>query len=1353
MGRSEEKTPANSSSTSSAESLKTLPEEPPSYVVGIGASAGGLEALERLFDKMPVDTGMAFFVVQHLSPDFKSLMNELLARWTNIPICAAREAMQVAANTIYLMPPKKEMIISDGKLLLTDKGPSDELTLPIDQFFRSLARDAGSRAIAVVLSGTGSDGSRGLRDVHEAGGLVVVQSEDTAKFDGMPRSAVESGVVDLVLAPEEIPAALLKHIKHPHAQQTADPADSDSNAMTPVFRLLRDAYGIDFSCYKPTTVSRRTERRLELIRAANLESYVERLRADRKELDALYHDLLIGVTGFFRDDDAFRSLEQNVLPNLLKNLSEEDEFRVWVAGCATGEEAYSLAILIHEQMEKLGRPCHAKIFATDVHRTSLDAASVGMYDEKAVAGVSPSRLKKYFSRNGDGYQVSSDLRQMVVFAPHNITKDAPFTRLDLVTCRNLLIYLNPAVQKKALYLFHFGLKTGGVLFLGPSESPGEIANEFDVVDQHWKIFRKRRDVRLPADMRLPLFSGYEAPARGGALGTTRTAERQMNELLTALVEQSIPPGVLLNPQREIIHAFGDATRFLRLRKGRPSLDVLELLDDDLKVAVAGAIHQAARKRTKVVFSGVRTQTDEGQQCINVTAMPVNTDRGGASCTLVSFENSELPVATRGAPTDLDLAEASRDHVEALETELRYTKENLQATIEELEASNEELQATNEEMLASNEELQSTNEELHSVNEELYTVNAEYQKKITELTELTNDINNLLVSTEVHTIFLDEELSIRKFTPKMAEVFNLIPADIGRRIDGFMHTIECDDLQHKLSNVLTRGKRYEEEVRNKAGDEFLMRIVPYRGDTERSGVVMTLIDVTSVKEAEARFRKSVEAAPSGMVMAGRSGQITLLNSEIERMFGYQRDELLGQPIEVLMPERFRQRHVGYRQDYFQHPRLRPMGAGLELWGLRKDGSEFPLDVRLSPIGTPGGISVLAAIVDVTDRKRLESSLRNQVVQRDRFLATLSHELRNPMAAILTAASILNRVTDDAPETAGPCGVIRRQASQIATLLDDLLDVSRVTQDKINLRREVTDLTLLGKEAIEAVAPLLPAHGHDVHLEISDAPLWSNVDRSRLLQIIENLLTNAIKYTPDRGNITLTLAREYQQATIRVRDNGRGIAPELLDSIFDMFVQSDDTLDRSEGGMGVGLTLVRSLVALHNGTIEAHSPGVGQGSEFVVRLPLTTKRPQRESLADAQHDPEDLRIVLVEDSDDAREMLAALLSFEGYQVQTASNGKDGFELIMQQRPDVALLDIGLPDLDGYQIARRVREQLLKDEIHLIALTGYGRAEDHEAVLEAGFDEHLVKPVNMQDLKAALGKAVKPLPIRSLKSTEAK
>ncbi len=1302
----------------------------PSYVVGIGASAGGLEALERLFQGMPSDTGMAFVVVQHLSPDFRSLMDEVLSRWTKMKVRTVEDQLPVVANTIFLMPPKTEMIISDGKLLLTARERSEELRLPIDQFFRSLARDFQSRSVAIVLSGTGSDGSRGLRDVHEAGGLVLVQSPETAKFDGMPKSAIETDQVDQTISPEEMPGALLRHIRHPAAEFLDD---ETKNAMTVVFSSLRKAFGIDFSFYKPSTVARRTDHRVQMKRVADLNEYVAILQEDKDELDALYRDLLIGVTSFFRDAEAFAILEKEILPSLISGLKEDEEFRVWVAGCATGEEAYSFAMLLHEQIRNSEKRIQGKVFATDVHARSLEKAAVGLYSVESVASIGESRLREYFIRTHDGYRVTPELRNMVVFAQHNIIKDAPFTRMNLISCRNLLIYLVNSAQNKAISLFHFGLKTGGILFLGPSEGPGDLSTEFQSINSHWKLYRKHRDAKLPPDLRLPLSTG---PSSTHLISPNATRDTLLVDVFSQALERTLPPSVLIDSNLQILHTFGDASQYLKLRKGTPSLSLMDMLNDDLRVAVGAALHRAARDKNAVTLNNVKVQVVDSESFLNVTVSPLAATRRSGAHTLVCFEVVEppKPLAVQGA--DLNLTETARDHIESLEIELRFTKENLQATIEELETSNEELQATNEELLASNEELQSTNEELHSVNEELYTVNAEYQKKIEELTELTHDMDNLLASTDVHTIFLDDQLCIRRFTPRMAEVFSLIDSDIGRRIHGFMHSIRCVDLAAKLEKVLVERQHYEDEVQNAEGESYLMRILPYKGDPGKSGVVMTLIDITSLKELETRFANAMEVSPNGMLMVCSRGSITQVNTELERIFGYEQGELIGKSLEILIGEDNSQRHKELRQEYFRNPFvLRRMGVQPYVWGQRKDGKRIPLSIQVRPITTPNGRQAIASVADVSQHQELEESLREQVQQRDRFLATLSHELRNPMGAILSAASLLSTAGIQSKEVMRPCNVIQRQASQMALLLDDLLDVARLTQGKIELRLEVVDLVKLCMESIEAVQPLISNHKHKITTRFPGEPVWVHVDRVRILQVVENLLTNAIKYTDDMGRIQIALTQEDEHAILRVLDNGRGMSTELIGSIFDMFVQSDQTIDRSEGGMGVGLTLVRSLVEMHHGSVEATSDGPGKGSLFTLRLPLTQERPPLNESNDSGTSMASRRIVLVEDDNDAREMLKELLILQGHQILADSdNGLDGFEAIIKTRPDVAILDVGLPKMDGYQLATKLRHEL-GQSIELIALTGYGRKEDHDSVIQAGFDRHLVKPVDVPQLMEML------------------
>ncbi len=1182
----------------------------PAYVVGVGASAGGLEALEHLFGGMPTDTGMAFVVVQHLSPDFKSQMAELLGRWTHLHIRTAAHDEPIAPNTIYLMPPNHEMIISGGRLLLKER--SQELTLPIDLFLRSLAQDVGSRAVAIVLSGTGSDGSRGVRAVQAAGGLVVVQSENSAKFDGMPKSAIQTGAVDLILPPEEIPAALLRHLAGTGVLPThGDDSEAvKEGGMQAVLELLREGYGIDFTCYKPSTITRRTERRLQLNRSADLSEYIERLRSDRTELDALYQDLLIGVTEFFRDKAAFRSLENNVLPELVSWPPRGGQLRAWVAGCATGEEAYSLAILLSEQCSRRNAPLDIKIFATDVYRPSLKVASVGIYPPDCLTGVSQERMERFFTPVEGGYKVSNALRQMIVFAPHNLIRDAPFTKLDVISCRNLLIYLQPSSQKKVLSLFHFGLRTDGVLFLGPSESPGDVSEEFDVVDQHWRIYRKRRDVHLLPGLRTPLAGALPSLLSSRGEKSRPPDELNLLPVFGSLLDGILPPSVLVTSNHQIVHSFGDIASFLRLPRGRPSLSLLDMLDGELKLAVAGALHRAARVHTPVSFSGIRVEP--GPRALNLSVTPVSPERMGQTTFLVSLADAAVEVPSPSAPIEpMDLHEASHQRLEALEQELLHTKENLQATIEELESSNEELQSTNEELLAANEELQSTNEELHSVNEELYTVNTEYQKKIDELTELSDDMSNLLLSTEVHTLFLDDNLCIRKVTPSMAEVFNLLPSDIGRRIDSFAHTIELDGLTDRLNATLDHHVRHEIEVSTKKGDPYLMRIVPYRGAI--AGVVLTLIDLSSIK-------------------------------------------------------------------------------------------------------------------------RWEKALREQVDQRDRFLAILSHELRNPLSAVMNAIGLIRRRLPSEPSIEPSLAMVTRQSQHMARLLDDLLDLSRITHGKITLQRKVIDLRRLVQDAVEALRAASESHQHQLEVRVPDQPVWVDADTARMLQMVENLIGNAIKYTPDQGRIAVELTTEDGVALLQVEDNGRGIDAAELDHIFDMFIQGDHTLERSHGGLGVGLTLVRNLVEMHGGSIQAHSDGPGHGSTFFLRVPVAPAPITRDAPTSADHH-RPLRLVLVEDQDDIRMPLAELLREDGYHVEDAANGRDGLELIRRTLPDVALLDIGLPDLDGYEVARQVRTEYGPDAIHLIALTGYGREDDRRAVIEAGFDEHLIKPVMPEDIVAAL------------------
>ena len=1314
---------------------------PSLHVVALGASAGGLEALEKFFDNVPADSGLSFVVVQHLSPDFKSLMNELLARHTEIDIHRVEDGMEVEPDSIYLIPPKKEMIVSEGKLLLTDKDPSQGLSLPIDTFMRSLAQECGDRAIGVILSGTGSDGSRGIRAIHEAGGFVVVQDEVTANFDGMPRSAIETGIVDAVLPPHQMPEEILRYVRHDAQTTQLEEGNLISEAgISELFGALREAYGIDFSYYKPSTVSRRVERRLQLSGCTTLSEYVQNVLADKDELNALYRDLLIGVTKFFRDTEAFRHIEVDIVPQLLSRVPADEELRVWIAGCATGEEAYSVAILLHEAFMARSRPLSVKIFATDVHRASLEFASTGVYSQDALSEVSTERLEKYFLKNGPGYQIIPDLRKMIVFAPHNVVKDAPFTKLDLICCRNLLIYLQPDAQNKSLSLFHFGLRAGGFLFLGPSESTADISDEFETVDRHWKVFRKRRDVRLPANMRLPLSAGLER------LRTvdTHTAIRSIPEVhllkaYDALLEDYVPASLLVDERRKLVHSFTGAGKFLAIPDGRPPDDILDYVDPDLKLALAGALQRAMKEKLPVVYGKVNCRSvGEGQQ-LKLSVRPISIHSTGEDYFLITFETRKKEPSQTKPSDELDLDGVSLDRINELEEELRYTKENLQATVEEMETTNEELQATNEELVASNEELQSTNEELHSVNEELYTVNAEHQKKITELTELTDDMDNLLRSTEIGTIFLDNDLNIRKSTPQISKQFQILPQDVGRPLDAFSHNIQHDTLIEDARNVVATERLFEQEVQDRQGAWYLLRILPYRSSEKVDGAVLTLIDIDMLKHSEAELRRMSKIFMDGadpIILEDLNGKIIEVNKEAELVYGWTRDELIGKEISsVLVPECLLEQAAELRTQCREKETIR----NVETWRQSRTGEAHPVLLTLSLLfgeaGNPVGIATIAK--DITARKAAEDEARREVQRRDEFLAMLSHELRNPLGAVSNAARILKHDKLAPSVLEASTDVVRRQTRQMARLLDDLLDVSRVTQGKIEIRKETVDLNSLVEDAVQAVAGEIKQRDHVLALSTSDEPIWIEGDPSRLLQIQENLLINAVKYTPNGGRISLSVSKHGEHAVLAVSDDGRGIPSEFLPSIFDLFVQADKPLDRSDGGMGVGLSLVRMLVELHGGSVTAQSEGRDQGSEFTVTFPLSTEDlPTIEEPADLAID-KSARVLVVEDNEDSRRMLKQLLELEGYQVTAAADGEAGYLAIKGNAADVALVDIGLPKMDGYQLARKVRDELGDQPILLVALTGYGRSEDHQKVVEAGFDEHLVKPVEPKDLARVIKK----------------
>ena len=875
---------------------------PPFHVVGIGASAGGLEALETFFDNTPMSNDLAFVVIQHLSPDYKSLMGELLEKHTPMTVKYAEDGMLLSPGTVHLIPRKKNLRIYQGKLFLTEQ--ENRLNLPIDIFFQSLAEDCGEHAVGIILSGTGSDGTRGVRAIKEVGGLVITQDEEDAKFDGMPRSAISTGIVDYVLPAHQIPRRLTEYVS---GTVTILPPDTEqplhTTALAKIFMLIKQKTGVDLAYYKQSTILRRIERRMNINQISTIDDYVAYLEESPAEISTVFKEILIGVTKFFRDTDAFAALQSLVVPRTFEGKNPDDPFRVWVAGCSTGEEAYSIAIMIDEYAQRNNLPNNFKIFATDIDKDALEFASYGVYPESIAADTQPAHLERYFIPKGDSYQISPEIRERVVFAYHNVFRDPPFRTIDIVSCRNLLIYLQPVLQKQVLSNFVFSLNPAGHLFLGSSESLGELTTHFQVIDTKWKIFRRRSDRKPPSITFIP-------PDSSGSTGTAvpgfrknyhQHMSRETGQMYERLLDAYLPPTAIIDEGRRIEHIFGDLTPYLRIPTGKVDLDLLKMAVDDLELPLGNAIQQATQRGAPFSYDNIAVTGSDGQpHAITLTVFPLSKQMEHSNLAVVFAPQTTDTGSTPVVPTQFHIEESVQQRIGSLESELQYTKENLQATIEELETSNEELQATNEELLSSNEELQSTNEELQSVNEELITVNSEYQKKIDELSELNDDISNLLESSAFGTIFLDNQLRIRKFTPPVTRQINIIKTDIGRPFNHISHNLRHEGLYDEIVAVTKSGNATAFEVQHIDGSWLLVKINPYLHEhLNPNGVIISLIDITDRKSAEEALLRNHEllmrimnSNPSAVVMVDLDGRVIYANDHSRSILQIPQETLEG-----------------------------------------------------------------------------------------------------------------------------------------------------------------------------------------------------------------------------------------------------------------------------------------------------------------------------------------------------------------------------------------------------------------------------------------------------------------------------
>jgi two-component system, chemotaxis family, CheB/CheR fusion protein len=830
-------------------------------VVAIGASAGGFDALKKFFKEIPSDPGMAFVVVQHLDPKHESTLADLMSRFTSLEVVQVQDGMKVEVDHVYIIPPNRDMGMINGKLQLIEPTEPHGLRLPINFFFNNLAQDQKENSIAIILSGYGSDGSIGLKAIKAVEGMVMAQDPETTDSDSMPVSAIETGLVDYILPPEQLPEKLISYVSSSYKtiKKIISPKEENERALQKIFMFIRNRTGHDFSYYKETTIIRRIGRRMNLHQIENISLYMRYLQDNPHEIDILFKELLINVTNFFRDDKAFGFLE-DALKSIIRDKSDVDSFRVWVPGCSSGEEAYSVAIIVHELLEESEKNINVQIFATDIDRDAIATARSGTYPLSIAAEVGSKRLKKYFIKKDNLFMIKNDIREMVVFAPHDVLKDPPFTRLDLISCRNLLIYLNSEAQMKTLSNFNYGLNKGGILFLGPSENVGDFIDAFYLVDKKWKIFKNvkstdfvRKYVEVhPISTALPL-SNLDVKYDFKRSENEHSILNFRNLVEKELLKMYIPPSAIITDFGEILYIHGRLGSFLEPAPGKAKLNIIDMAREGLKFELNSALQNAISQESEILIEGLRVKTNGGHVYINLTVKPLEIEKT-KGLLIVSFQEVNLPLDSQESKIKIDMVFKGDEKIRELENELKSTKERLNVSIEEMRSSNEELRSANEELQSMNEEAQSTNEELEtskeemqSINEELVTVNNELQMKIDELTLAQDDMQNIFNSTEIAIIFLDNDLNVRRFTEEATKIIKLRESDIGRPLSDIVSNLKYDKFMDVIQQVLERVTYKEMELETDDGKWLMTRIMPYKTSKNViDGVVITFLDVTGGK---------------------------------------------------------------------------------------------------------------------------------------------------------------------------------------------------------------------------------------------------------------------------------------------------------------------------------------------------------------------------------------------------------------------------------------------------------------------------------------------------------------------------
>jgi two-component system CheB/CheR fusion protein len=1156
-------------------------------VIGVGASAGGLAALTSLVSALPSKANLALIVVQHLDPRVESQLAPLLAVKTKLEVVEATHGAKLASGRIYVIQPNTDVAVADGLLSVTARQGQHRPHYPIDHLFRSLAAVHGEHAVGVVLSGTGSDGTLGLAEIKAAGGLTFAQDK-SAEYAGMPNSAVAAGAVDLVLPPEDIAAKLAALPDHPYlsAPPTEPPggAPPDEATFKHILQILRESSGVDFSQYRDTTLRRRTARRMVLRGVATLTDYAALLQEEDHEAAALYKDFLINVTSFFRDPELFEALKRVVFPAILEAKRGPHPIRVWVPGCSTGQEAYSVAIVLLEFLEAAGAHRPIQIFATDLGDPSiLEKGRAGIYPLGIETEVSPERLRRYFTREGDAYRVVKPVREACVFARQNLTMDPPFSRVDLITCRNVLIYMSPALQQRLLPVFHFALNAGGFLVLGPSETVGLSGDLFELVNRAQKVYRKKGSPRraslafMADDRRL----GHDALRAAPMPVILSDFHREADRLVAGSYG---PPSVLVNHAGDIQQFRGRTAAFLEAPAGVPTTNVLRMASNAVFLPLRDALQEAQRTGAAVTRPGLHVSHAGRDIGFTLRVLPVAPAQTGEPWWLVVFDDG-APLAKESANTD---SPSGGSDLSQLRKDLASSQSDLQLMLDQHDSATQDLRAAHEELLSSNEELQSTNEELEtakeelqSSNQELTSVNDQLHRRNLELDQLSNDLSNFISSARLPIVTVGPDLRIRRLTPAAQAVFNLLPSDVGRSLEHIKFSIDVTRPGDHVRAVMNTGQTWEHAGPDAQGRWWLLRAQPFLiGDGRIDGATIVAFDIDAVKRtgeiAEARdYAIAVlQTVREPLVVLDEHLKVGLANQAFYELCGTTADQMQGRHLYDTCSGIWN--HDGLRDALQAARRGSPPLTDFEIMRDIPGRGLRALLLNARTIVREGHETLLLlAVEDVSDRRQAEAlrvdteTLRLMNKRKDEFLGVLAHELRNPLAPMRFALELLHRGEADPEKAVQARQVLERQLAHVVRIVEDLLDVARITHGKVGLHRTPVDIRNVISSAVELCQPVINAAHHDLSVSMPEEGGGLIGDSVRLTQVVVNLLNNAVKFTPPGGRIQITVERheeddpEYpNQMRLSVRDSGIGIDSETLPRIFDMFVQGDSSLEGSK-----------------------------------------------------------------------------------------------------------------------------------------------------------------------------------------------